>query len=143
MIKRLAGTAIFLTMLSVVSAAGQDLPKPDLRFVRATDTEVNGKPYRMYEIEIVNRADFSDELFVQSPNLPPCGRNTNSSRTWINIYIDNKNRIYGHCGISSNGELSSLKFNVSADIKLTKISVDFVDRREGKVVHSNTVDVEN
>jgi len=142
MIKRLVSLPIFLIMLSAVSAPGQDLPKPDLRFVRADDVVSNGHRMRMYTIEIVNRSEFADELFAASPDLPPCAKNTNSSRTWINIYIDDR-RIYGHCAISSNSELSSLKFNVPADIKVTKISVDFVDRREGKVVRSNTIDVEN
>src|SRR5687768_6327570 len=142
MMKKLAGAAIFLIMLSAVTALGQDLPKPDLRFVRSDEVVNNGHPMRMFTIEIVNRSEFADELFAASPDLPPCGKNANSSRTWINIYIDDR-RIYGHCAISSNAELSSLKFNVSADTKVTKISVDFVDRREGKVVRSNSVEVEN
>ena len=135
--------AIFVIMLAAVFAVGQDMPKPKLGFVRVTDVEVNGRPFRMYEIEIVNRAEFANELFAPSQDLPPCGLNNNSSRTWIEIYTE-KGRIYGHCGIHVIEELSSLKFNIPADAKQpVKIYVDFVDRREGKIVRSNKVNVEN
>ena len=140
---RLVGAAIFLLTVSAVLAVGQDMPKPDLRFVRVTDVKVNGKPFRMYEIEIVNRAEFVNELFVPAPDLPPCGYNASASRTWIDIHTK-KGRIYGFCAINSNDELSSLKFNIPANANQpTKLFVDFRDRREDKVVRSNTVDVEN
>jgi len=142
-LNRRVGAAIFLITFLAVFAAGQDLPKPKLGFVRVEEFVNNGQPMRMYEIEIVNRVEFANELFTASPDLPPCGKNANASRTWINIYINNNSRIYGHCGISSNEELSSLKFNVPADTKITRIAVDFVDRREGKIVRSNRIDVED
>jgi hypothetical protein len=139
---KLAIAAIFLLTVSAAVAVGQELPKPELRFVRTEDDTVNGRPIRRYTIEITNSSEFSDELFAASPDLPPCGLNADSSRTWINIYGDGK-RIYGWCGIHSNGELSSLKFNVLADTtQPTEFFVDFVDRRIGKIVESNRVMIE-
>ena len=41
----------------------------------------------------------SNDLFVPSPGLPPCGRNANASRTWLNIYDDRGVRLYGWCAI--------------------------------------------
>ncbi|HTH37706.1 MAG TPA: hypothetical protein VL572_07055 [Pyrinomonadaceae bacterium] len=144
MLKRLTIATIFLLTVSSVLALGQDLPKPKLALVRVDDAVSSGRRFRMYTIEILNRSEFADELFAPSPDLPPCGRNADSSRTWINIYIDDGTRIYGHCGIRTNAELSSLKFNIPADTKQpSRIYIDLVDRREGKVVRSNKVDVEN
>src|ERR1043165_9060010 len=115
--KRTTLVAIFLLMFSAAPALGQEMPKPKLAFVGIEDNTQNGRQYRTYTIEIANRADFSDELFTASPGLQPCGTNSNSSRTWINIYIDGGRRYYGWCAIRSNAELSSLRFNVPADIK--------------------------
>ena len=144
MIKRLAGAAIFLIIGSAVCAVGQDLPKPDLRFVNARDVVISEKRFRMYEIEVVNRAEFLNELFVPAPDLPPCGRNTNASRTWIEFFNEKGDRIYGHCAINSNEKLKAVMFMVPAEAKQpAKVFVDFNDRRENNTVRSNTVDVEN
>jgi hypothetical protein len=116
------------------------MPKPRLAFVGSEDITENGRRLRTYTIEIANRSEFSDELFAASPDLQPCGINANSSRTWINIYIDGGRRLYGWCAIRSNAQLSSLRFIIPADaIQPTKIYVDVVDRREGKVVKSNKI----
>ena len=144
MIKRLAGTAIFLITLSVL-AVGQDMPNPKLRFIRAKDVVLDsGMRFRMYEIEVVNRAEFPNELFVMAPDLPPCGRNTNASRTLITVYNEKGDRIFGHCAVNSNEKLKALMIMVAADAKQpTKVFVDFNDRQENKTVRSNTIDVEN
>lgn len=142
MIKRLAIAAMFLLTVSAAVAVGQEMPKPELRLVGTEDHTTNGYRMRTYTIEITNSSEFSDKLFAASPDLPPCGLNVDSSRTWINIYGDGK-RIYGWCGIQSNGELSSLKFNILADVtQPTEFFVDFVDRRKGKIVESNRITIE-
>ena len=134
--------AIFSLAVSAAIVAGQAMPKPRLGIISTDDVTDKGRRLRIYTIEITNRSEFSDELFAASADLPPCGTNTNSSRTWINIYVDNGRRAYGWCAIHSNVELSSLKFNVPADDpQPTKIYVDFVDRREGKIVKSNKIEI--
>jgi hypothetical protein len=134
--------AIFLLTVLVAATMGQGMPKPKLAIVGVEDGTANGRQYRIYTIEIINRADFSDELFAASPDLQPCGKNSNSSRTWINIYVDGGRRYYGWCAIHSNTELSTLKFAVPADlIQPTKLYVDLVDRRQGKIIRSNKVAV--
>jgi len=136
--------AIVVIVLAAVFGAGQDLPgNAKLVFVNAPVEVVNnGYRFRMYEIEVVNRAEFADELFAASPDLPPCGKNSNSSRTWINIYDEKGKRLYGWCAINSMEELSSLKFNIPAGDKQPKrIYMEFVDRRDGKMVKSNQAKV--
>ena len=134
--------AIFLLAVSAAIVAGQAMPKPRLGIISTDDVTDKGRQLRMYTIEITNRSEFLDELFAASPDLPPCGYNADSSRTWINIYIDNGRRVYGWCAVHSNGELSSLKFNIPAnDPQPTKIYIDFVDRREGKIVKSNKIEI--
>ena len=140
---KLCLASIVLLIVSAMAAAGQEFSKPQLGFIRAEDFTEKGRMLRMYTVEIVNRSEFDDELFAASPELPPCGLNANSSRTWINIYADDGHRIYGWCGIRSNAELSSLKFILPVDQpQPAKLYVDFVDRRNGKIVRSKKVPVE-
>ena len=145
MLRRLAGGVIFLMMVSAVFAVGQEMPNPKLKFIRAKDIVVdNGLRFRMYEIELVNRAEFPNELFVMAPDLPPCGRNANASRTLITVYNEKGDRIFGHCAVHSNEKLSSLMILVQAEAKQpTKVFVELNDRQENKTVRSNTIDVEN
>src|SRR5215207_553117 len=120
--------ALVLSALSITTL-GQSMPKPQLRLVNSTDAVANGNAIRLYEIEIVNRADISDELFIAAPALPPCGRNNDSSRTWINIYNEKSVRLYSWCAIRLNGELASLKLAVAAtDPQPRKIFIDLIDR---------------
>ena len=56
---------------------------------------------RGYQFTIENRADFPEELFERAPNLALCGRNTNSSRTWIDLINQDVRRFYGYCAVSS------------------------------------------
>lgn len=133
----------FVLIALSINALGQNMPKPKIRLVNASDAVANGNAIRLYEIEIVNRAEISDELFMAAPALPPCGRNNDSSRTWINIYDEKSVRLYGWCAIKSNGELASLKLAVAAtDPQPKKIFIDLIDRAEGRILRSNKVNVE-
>jgi hypothetical protein len=63
---------------------------------------VNGKPYSRISFTIVNWNQFSADLFKPAPNLPPCGKNNNSARTWLAIYNSDTNAyIYGYCALDS------------------------------------------
>ena len=76
-----------------------DLPMPEIQYAREEDIE--GSDATRYFLEIVNWDQFPNELFVNAPELPPCGNNANASRTWITIYstVDFA-RIYGFCALS-------------------------------------------
>ncbi|MEQ1762152.1 MAG: hypothetical protein ABL984_03295 [Pyrinomonadaceae bacterium] len=133
---------LVVTALSI-AALGQSMPKPKLKLAGVTDGANNGVAVRVYELEVVNRADMLDEFFLAAPALPPCGKNADSSRTWINLYDEKSVRIYGWCGIKTSGELGSLRFMMRAtDPQPKKIFIDLVDRAEGVILRSNKVNVE-
>ncbi len=46
----------------------------------------NGKQWTRYKLAILNRSVYANELFALAPDLPPCGDNKNSARTWVDIY---------------------------------------------------------
>jgi hypothetical protein len=88
-----------------------ELPDPSLIFTGTYDyVGADGNDYTRYELAIENWLDFPDEIFTAAPDLPPCGLNTNSSRSWVGIYAVDGSKIYGYCAISSASGLYSISF---------------------------------
>lgn len=139
---KLTHLAFIIVALSI-TALGQSMPKPKLKLVGVTDGMNNGFAVKVYELEVVNRVEISDEFFIAAPALPPCGTNADSSRTWINLYDEKSVRIYGWCTIRTNGELASLRFMMrAADNPPKKLFIDLMDRAEGVILRSNRVNVD-
>lgn len=102
-----------LATISVGPTCYPNLPDPSLIFVGTEDyIDAFGNEYTRYNLEVTNSDQFPDALFVSSPNLPPCGSNTSASRTWVNIYNNNHNRLYGFCALDSSDGLRSLWFGL-------------------------------
>ncbi len=88
-----------------------DLPSPVLVCAGSEDyTGSDGNEYTRYFLEVTNSGDFPNALFLPSPHLPPCGLNANASRSWVNIYDNNDDRIYGFCALGSSDGLKNLWF---------------------------------
>ena len=87
-----------------------DLPSPDLSYTGSEDYRIGSTEYTRYKLAVTNSGDFPDELFVPSPHLPPCGLNPNASRTWVKIYDNDDNYLYGFCALSSSDDLNSIWF---------------------------------
>jgi hypothetical protein len=60
-----------------------------------------------FRLVVTNASGFHDSLFVPSPDLPPCGSNTQSSRTWVEIRDARGPYLYGYCALQSAGELAT------------------------------------
>lgn len=71
------------------------LPPPALDYL---GYELNDGFRRLY-FEVTNFGTYAPELFSPAPELPPCGRNTNASRIWLEIYLDGVRR-YGYCALT-------------------------------------------
>jgi hypothetical protein len=105
--------------------------------------EENGRRFTGYELEVVNRAEFDDELFAPSPALPPCGKTENAPRTFVNIHNEKGVHIYGHCWMKSSADLVSIKFSVpEGGVHPKRVSIYLVDRFEQRVIKSNAVRIE-
>ena len=66
-------------------------------------------------LSVLNWAEFSNEFFAISPDLPPCGLNTSASRTWVDVQdADTGTRLYGFCALGSAKQLAELWFTVPA-----------------------------
>jgi uncharacterized protein (UPF0248 family)/glutaredoxin-related protein len=79
-------------------------PRPQIKF---DHVDADGRVY----IPVINWAVYDNQMFRQAPELPPCGLNTNSARTWVDIYDANTNaRIYGFCAFGTNSNLQKIWF---------------------------------
>ena len=115
--------------------------KLQLVFIGTNKYAAAGKQWMRYELSVSNWERFPVALFEPSPDLPPCGFNTNSSRTWLDI-LDAKtgNRLYGYCGISSPKELGSIGFAVEEGVPPPDtVYVTLLDRRSNVTYRSNRV----
>jgi hypothetical protein len=82
---------------------------------------------------VSNYAEYSADLFEAAPNLPPCGRNTRAARTWVEIFGDKDERIYGFCALKSPAELQQIWFAVPDGASPPKwVRVEIRDRLTGR-----------
>jgi hypothetical protein len=102
----LAGIAV---SANVQAQCGPPLPVPRVAFV-SKGVEPG---FVRYTFSVTNRAMFSNVFFTPSPNLPPCGLNHNSARTWLSIFNANGGAyIYGYCALGSSADMAKLSFAV-------------------------------
>jgi hypothetical protein len=86
------------------------LPNPVLVLSGTEIYQTGGKSFVRYNYMVFNSSEYPDTLFAASPNLPPCGKNTKASRTWVDIYDQRGSRLYGFCALGKSDDLNRLWF---------------------------------
>ncbi|WP_234572778.1 hypothetical protein [Rhodohalobacter sp. 614A] len=127
------------------SGAGKNTadPKPVLHFTKKENTNIRGTNFTRIHLSIRNWDAFSDGLFSASPELPPCGRNTRASRTWVDIFDDEGQKLYGYCGFGKNENLQNFSFARRAGQPLPATCyVVLWDRKTNKKFVSNKVNLQ-
>jgi hypothetical protein len=120
-----------------------ELSRPNLQFDRIEQYSANGKDWVRYRFQISNRADYDSALFAASPNLPPCGKNANAARTWVDFFTpgagsDPARRLYGFCALGAPEQLGQLWFAVEAGQEPPRwVFVELTDRLSNQTVRSN------
>ena len=120
-----------------------NIPNPQLVLRNTTHDEIRGRKFYRYHLSITNSAQYPSELFASSPDLAPCGNNTNASRTWVNIYnAENNGYLYGYCALSSPQELDRLSFAIEEGKAQPKsVYVELKDRRDNVIYRSHEVSI--
>ena len=125
------------TLLTVTPARAV-LPNPVLAFLGQEFFTQNGKSYVRYRFEVDNRANFPSAMFVAAPGLPPCGSNTNSARTWVDIFDQRGRRLYGFCAFAKAGDLGSIWFSLEEGVvPPSYVYVELNDRQTNTKYKSN------
>ena len=127
------------TLMPIVpSQATPPLPNPVLVLTGAGYFTTGGKQYTRYRYTVDNRAAYPDELFAASPNLPPCGKNTNASRTWVDFYDERGKRLNGFCALGKAEDLSGIWFALETDVVPPSwIYIEMTDRQTQTKYKSN------
>ena len=92
------------------ASAPRVLPNPVLYLKHTEFYQNGGKNYVRYKFDVMNSAEYPADMFAAAPNLPPCGQNTKSARTWVDIYDQQGKRLYGFCALPKPDDLNSIWF---------------------------------
>ncbi len=123
---------------SGVPTAAPSLPIPVLALIGTEAVEANGKQWTRYNYAVHNLADYPNELFAAAPELPPCGRNTKASRTWVDLYEQSGKRLNGFCALGSRDGLGQIWFALERDTLPTSwIYIEMTDRKTNSKYKSN------
>jgi hypothetical protein len=138
-----------LTMLLLVapkagSAPSPILPNPVLYFKVSEPHIVGGKTFIRYQYDVVNKDAYPADFFAAAPALPPCGKNTKSSRTWVDFFNQSGKRLYGFCALAKPADLDGIWFSLEeTEIPPSWVYIELNDRQTNTKYKSNLADTTN
>lgn len=114
------------------------LPNPVLYLTGAEVFSTGGKNWIRYKYDVLNKDSYPLELFTASPALPPCGKNTKSSRTWVDFFDQSGKRLYGFCALSKPADLGSIWFAMEdGEVPPSWVYIEMTDRQTNTKYKSN------
>jgi hypothetical protein len=119
----------------------QTPPKPVLYLMKTEAYTAGGKNWIRYRYDVLNKADYPAAMFAAAPGLPPCGSNTNASRTWVDFFDANGRRLYGFCALSKPDDLGKIWFALEEGvIPPSYVYIELNDRQTNTKYKSNLAD---
>jgi hypothetical protein len=101
----------------------------------------NGKNWIRYRYDVANKAEYPADMFAAAPGLPPCGTNTNASRTWVDFFDSTGKRLYGFCALSKPDDLGKIWFALEEGvIPPSYVYIELNDRQTNTKYKSNLAD---
>ena len=120
------------------NAQGRTLPNPMLYLQRQEAFQEGGKDFIRYRYGVLNSSEYPDSMFAAAPQLPPCGKNTNSARTWVDVYAQDGKRLYGFCGFTKASDLDSIWFALESNaVPPSWVYIELTDRSTNTKYKSN------
>ena len=144
---------LFSTMLLVTAASNSAmrsvtatpltpvLPNPVLFMTGNEFYTANGKNWIRYSYDVLNKDEYPVDMFAAAPGLPPCGLNTKSSRSWVDIFDQRGKRLYGFCALGKPDDLGKIWFSVEdGEVPPSYIYIEINDRQTNTKYKSNLAD---
>lgn len=132
----LFAAALVLTMQSGVTAP--PAPNPVLVFIGTESYEEAGKQKIRYRFDVNNKSAYTDDMFAPAPDLPACGTNTKSSRTWVDLYDHRGKLLKGFCALGKSADLDKIWFSLDSEaVPPSWVYIEMNDRKTGTKYKSN------
>ena len=114
------------------------IPNPVLNFLGQEQVQTGGKSFVRYYFDVFNKDQYPAELFAAAPALPPCGKNANASRTWVDIYDQSGKRLNGFCALGKPGDLTRIWFALDENtLPPSWVYIELTDRKTNTKYKSN------
>ena len=116
-------------------------PKPVLYLLRTESYSTGGKNWIRYRYDVFNKMDYPADMFAAAPTLPPCGSNTNASRTWVDFFDSTGRRLYGFCALGKPEDLGKIWFALEEGVvPPSYVYIELNDRQTNTKYKSNLAD---
>jgi hypothetical protein len=136
--RHLLAPGLAAALLFAGTAHAQSTPNPVLYLTGTENYSAGGKNWVRYRFDVANKASFPAEMFAAAPGLPPCGSNTNASRTWVDFYDARGRRLYGFCALMKPDDLKSIWFSVEeGTVPPSWVYIELNDRQANRKYKSN------
>jgi len=123
------------------SAEAQSIPNPVLYLTGTEYYMTGGKAFVRYKYDVLNKTAFPAAMFAPAPALPPCGTNTNASRSWVDFYDQRGKRLYGFCALGDSANLGKIWFAVEEGVvPPSYVYIEINDRQTNTKYKSNLAD---
>jgi hypothetical protein len=130
---------VLLVTQTVVSAPVP--PNPELYLTGTEAYQANGKQFIRYKYDVLNKDQYPADMFAAAPALPPCGKNTKSSRTWVDFFDSRGKRLYGFCALAKPADLGTIWFGLEEGvIPPSYVYIEMTDRQTNTKYKSNLAD---
>lgn len=124
-----------------VIQSNQPPPKPVLYLLRTEPYTTGGKNWIRYRYDVANKTEYPADMFAAAPTLPPCGNNTNASRTWVDFFDSTGRRLYGFCALGKPADLGLLWFALEDGVVAPSyVYIELNDRQTNTKYKSNLAD---
>ena len=125
-------------------ASAPVIPNPVLYLTSIENYAQNGKNFVKYHYDVFNKDAYPAEMFAAAPDLPPCGKNTKASRTWVDLYAQDGKRLNGFCALAKPVDLISIWFALEEGTTPPSwIYIELTDRKTNTKYKSNLAETSN
>jgi hypothetical protein len=133
---------VFLSTPSGATAPA--LPNPILYLKGTESFTQGGKAFIRYTYDVDNKSAYPADFFAAAPALPPCGKNTKASRTWVDFYDQSGKRLNGFCALGKPADLNGIWFAVEQGVVPPSwVYIELNDRQTNTKYKSNLADTTN
>ena len=139
---RVVFAIFFVAMVGLGAMPAQAVPPNPVLYLTAVEPyTANGQNFLRYRYDVFNKDQYPADMFAPAPNLPPCGSNTNSSRSWVDFFDQRGRRLYGFCALGNPSNLGQIWFALpEGQVPPSYIYIEINDRQTNTKYRSNLAD---